>query len=97
MTCDVTLSRSRERGLAIISSRAESLGRFMASYVRLARLPRPELVAVDVRSLVQGVADPETRLPVKVSPGPALTIQADRDQLEEALINLVRNAVDATL
>jgi two-component system, NtrC family, nitrogen regulation sensor histidine kinase NtrY len=86
-----------ERGLAIISSRAESLGRFMASYARLARLPRPELGPVEVPELVQGVADLETRLRVDVVPGPALTIQADPDQLEQALINLVRNAVDATL
>jgi PAS domain S-box-containing protein len=86
-----------ERGLSIISSRAESLGRFMASYTRLARLPKPELATVDVRALVQGAADLETRLSVEVVAGPALTLQADPDQLEQALINLVRNAVDATL
>ncbi|MEX2467205.1 MAG: ATP-binding protein [Gemmatimonadota bacterium] len=86
-----------ERGLSIISSRAESLGRFMASYARLARLPKPELMPVDVRALAQGVADFETRLTVEVLAGPAVTIQADPDQLEQALINLVRNAVDATL
>ena len=86
-----------ERGLTIISNRAESLGRFMASYTRLARLPQPELGPVDVAKLVQGVADLETRLDVDVLSGPKLFIQADPDQLEQALINLVRNAVDATL
>jgi PAS domain S-box-containing protein len=85
------------RGLEVISTRAESLGRFMASYTKLARLPQPELAEVDVPALVRGVAHLETRLPVEVVGGPELGIRADPDQLEQALINLVRNAVDATL
>jgi PAS domain S-box-containing protein len=91
------LGEDAERGLSIISNRAESLGRFMASYTRLARLPKPELGPVDVAALVQGVADLETRLSVEVVPGHGVTVRADPDQLEQALINLVRNAVDATL
>lgn len=86
-----------ERGLQVISSRAESLGRFMASYAKLARLPQPELGPVRVDALVRRVADLETRLAVGVVPGPDLTVQADGDQVEQALINLVRNAVDASL
>jgi signal transduction histidine kinase len=85
------------RGLAVIGSRAESLSRFMAGYARLARLPRPTLRAVDVEEWVRRVGGFETRLPVEVRPGPKVTIQADGDQIEQALINLVRNAVDATL
>lgn len=86
-----------ERGLSIISGRAESLGRFMASYARLARLPHPEFAPVDVAELIRRVADLEMRRAVEVGSGPELTIQADSDQLEQALINLVHNAVDATL
>jgi PAS domain S-box-containing protein len=86
-----------ERGLAVISSRAEALGRFMASYAKLARLPKPELDAVRVPELVRRVAHLETRLEVEVVDGEDIVIQADPDQLEQALINLVRNAVDATL
>jgi signal transduction histidine kinase len=52
---------------------------------------------VDVRALVQRVADLETRLTVTMVAGPDLTVNADADQLEQALINIVRNAVDATL
>jgi PAS domain S-box-containing protein len=85
------------RGLQVITSRAEALGRFMASYAKLARLPQPELGSVDVPSLVKRVADLETRVNVEVLGDGALTIQADPDQLEQALINLVRNAADATL
>jgi PAS domain S-box-containing protein len=86
-----------QRGLQVISTRAEALGRFMASYAKLARLPQPELGPVDVHALVRRVAHLETRLPVEVVPGSGVTVQADADQLEQALINLVRNAVDATL
>ena len=81
----------------MISSRAETLGRFMASYARLARLPAPKLAPVPVGSLVQVVADLETRVPVEVVAGPEATCSADADQLQQALINLVRNAADATL
>ena len=86
-----------ERGLQVITSRAESLGRFMASYAKLARLPAPELAAVRIAPLVHDVADLETRLDVDVVDGDDLTLRADPDQLEQALINLVRNAVDATV
>lgn len=83
------------RGLGVVAGRAESLSRFMAAYARLARLPRPELGPVEVEEWVRHVARLETRLDVTVRPGPSLVIQADRDQLEQALINLVGNAVDA--
>lgn len=91
------LAEDVERGLQVISSRSEALGRFMASYAQLARLPAPELSRVEVASMVRRVADLETRLPVRARPGDEVTLRADPDQLEQALINLVRNAVDATL
>jgi nitrogen fixation/metabolism regulation signal transduction histidine kinase len=86
-----------ERGLGVINGRAEALGRFMASYATLARLPPPEPVDVRIAPLVRRVADLETRMAVEVIGGQDLTVRADPDQLEQALINLVRNAVDATL
>ncbi len=86
-----------DRGLEVISSRAEALGRFMASYAKLARLPEPELVPTHVAALVQGVADLETRVAVEVVGGADVTLRADADQLEQALINVLKNAVEATL
>jgi len=85
------------RGLSLIAGRAESLSRFMASYARLARLPPPRLQPLDVGSWVRRVVALERRLPVAVEPGPDLEIQADGDQLDQMLINLVDNAVDAAL
>jgi nitrogen fixation/metabolism regulation signal transduction histidine kinase len=86
-----------ERGLTVISGRADALNRFMGAYARLARLPRPQLGPLDVGEWVRRVAELEKRLPIVVIPGPPLTIQADGDQLDQALINLVGNAVDASL
>ncbi|MGD8869523.1 MAG: ATP-binding protein [Gemmatimonadales bacterium] len=85
------------QGLTVISGRSEALSRFMASYADFARLPPPTPRPVDVRSWVERVAELETRLPVEVCRGPEITIQADGDQLDQLLINLVRNAVDAAL
>lgn len=83
------------RGLDVVAGRAESLSRFMAAYARLARLPPPEPAPMDVEEWVRHVVRLETRLEVDVRPGPPVVIQADRDQLEQALINLLGNAVDA--
>jgi nitrogen fixation/metabolism regulation signal transduction histidine kinase len=83
------------RGLTVIGSRAEALTRFLNAYSSLARLPAPRFRSVDVPRLVQRIAGLETRLEVKVERGPDLVVHADPDQIEQLLINLVRNAVDA--
>jgi len=83
------------RGLAIIDRRSESLGRCMASYARLAKLPPPRLAPVEVNVWVRRVVDLEQRMPIRLSAGPLLTIQGDGDQLDQLLINLVRNGVEA--
>ena len=85
------------RGLAVISSRADSLARFVESYSKLARLPPPRLEPLKIGALVSRVARLETRLPVNVVSGPELVVQGDDVQLEQLLINLVRNAVDASM
>ena len=84
-------------GLSIIGSRSESLSRFTGAYARLAKLPRPQLASVDVAALIRHAASLESRLPVVVCPGPEPVIKGDSDQLEQLLINLLRNAVDASL
>lgn len=85
------------RGLEVIRSRCDSLNRFMQAYTRLARLPRPKIGSVELGGLIHRVVSLETRLPVVLEAGPDFTIQADADQLEQLLINLVKNAVDAAL
>jgi signal transduction histidine kinase len=84
-----------ERGLALIGERSEALSRFIGAYSRLARLPRPQPRPVAIGPLVERVAALETRVAVRVEPGPDVSLAADPDQLEQLLINLLRNAADA--
>lgn len=86
-----------ERGLEVIESRADALSRFMHAYTKLARLPAPTFSKVQIGSLVKHAAGVEARLPVEVVAGDEVSLEGDPDQLEQLLINVVRNAVDASL
>jgi two-component system, NtrC family, nitrogen regulation sensor histidine kinase NtrY len=86
-----------ERGLGIIENRAASLNRFLQAYRQLAQMPPPVLQQCSLAALVKRVAALETRADVTVIPGPDITLLADPDQLEQMLINLLRNAADAVL
>lgn len=83
------------QGLSVIGQRADSLGRFIAAYARLAKLPRPTLKPMRVEEWVRRVVSLEARLRVTITPGPDVLVSADADQMDQLLINLVRNAVDA--
>lgn len=84
-----------EKGLSIIEGRAESLNRFLQSYRQLAQMPPPKLKPVSLRSLVERVAALETRVTVEVRNAPDVMLEADPDQLEQMLINVTKNAVEA--
>jgi nitrogen fixation/metabolism regulation signal transduction histidine kinase len=84
-------------GLNVIATRADSLSRFMEAYSRLARLPPPLKEEMDVSDFVNRAANLETRLPVQRQGGPIMTIRADAGQVEQALINLLHNAAEASL
>jgi nitrogen fixation/metabolism regulation signal transduction histidine kinase len=84
-------------GLAVIGDRAEALTRFMAGYTALARLPPPNKREIEIGELVRRVARLEQRVEVVLAAAAPLPVRADPDQLEQALINLTKNAADATL
>ena len=84
-------------GLDIIGARAESLARFMHAYARLARLPQPTLAPVALAPLIERVVALEVRLPVQIRPSPELTLPCDATQLEQLVINITKNAVEAAL
>lgn len=89
------LDTDMRHGLKIIGARADSLSRFMQAYAKLARLPPPTLRPCEIRPLILRVASLEMRSKVKIGSEHELIISADEDQLEQLLINLVRNGVDA--
>ena len=84
-------------GLQIIAERSETLHRFISSYSQMTHLPKPKISEVDVETLIRRVAELETRMAVSVAIGCKVVIRADRDQLEQLLINVVANAVEASL
>ncbi|RXK55820.1 PAS domain-containing sensor histidine kinase [Oleiharenicola lentus] len=82
-------------GLEIIEARAEGLNQFMQSYARLAKLPAPNKQPCEIGPLLRRVVALETRTNVQLDPGPELTVNVDTAQLEQVIINLVKNAVEA--
>ena len=94
---DLPRAAEIQDGLNLIETRSGSLGRFLRSYAQLARLPKPQVRETDIKPLLHRVAELENRLPVKVKGREDFQVTADPDQLEQLLINIIRNAVDATL
>lgn len=86
-----------ERGLEIIETRSASLNRFLQAYRQLAQMPTPVMKRVSLRPILDRVAFLETRVPVAIAQGKDVTLTIDPDQIEQMLINLVRNAVEAVL
>ncbi len=93
---DATLHDFR-RGLGVVESRADALHRFVQSYRLLAQLPPPQFKPVTLGLLLERVVLLEQRLPVRLEAGPPVVLDADPDQLEQMFINLLANAVDASL
>lgn len=90
-----SLNRDLTRGLSVIENRAESLNRFVQAYRQLAQLPAPVLKRVPLVPLLERVVGLEIRLDVRILGAPELDLLADTDQIEQLLINLIRNAVEA--
>ena len=82
-------------GLEIIETRAEGLNQFMQSYARLAKLPAPSKQPCEIGPLLRRVVALESRADVELVPGPEMTVNLDAAQLEQVIINLVKNAVEA--
>jgi two-component system, NtrC family, nitrogen regulation sensor histidine kinase NtrY len=82
-------------GLNVVRDRTSALGRFMGAYSQLARLPAPRRQPCEIGELVRRAAKLEYRLAVVVEPGFEGLVNLDPDQIEQALINLIKNAVDA--
>ena len=82
-------------GLEIIEARAEGLNQFMQSYARLAKLPAPVRQPVELGPLLRRIVTLGTHRNVVLSGGPEITLAIDAPQIEQVIINLVKNAVEA--
>ena len=94
---DVPRAAEIQEGLNLIETRSGALGRFLRAYAQLARLPKPQTRPTQIAPLAHRIAELENRLPVNIRASEDVEVNADPDQLEQLLINVVRNAVDATL
>jgi PAS domain S-box-containing protein len=94
---DIPRAADIQDGLSLIETRSGALGRFLRAYAQLARLPKPQQQTIQIAPIAHRIAELENRLPVVVKATDDVEISADPDQLEQLLINIVRNAVDATL
>jgi two-component system nitrogen regulation sensor histidine kinase NtrY len=94
---DIPRAAEIQDGLNLIETRSGALGRFLRAYAQLAKLPKPQQRRIQVLPLATRIAELESRLPIEVRTHEDVEVDADPDQLEQLLINIVRNAVDATL
>jgi len=93
---DVPRAAEIQDGLNLIETRSGALGRFLRQYAQLAKLPKPQQRPIQILPLVHRIAELENRLPIHAQASGDMQVEADPDQLEQLLINIVRNAVDAT-
>jgi two-component system, NtrC family, nitrogen regulation sensor histidine kinase NtrY len=85
------------RGLGVVESRADSLHRFVQSYRLLAQLPPPHLKRRCAGARCWSGSCCWSSACRSARSGPPVTLDADPDQLEQMFINLLANAVDASL
>lgn len=86
------------QAIRTIHSRSEGIFRFVETYRQVTRIPIPSLEFVDVASLLSDVTrlmvSDNARIQVIAAPE-KLLIRADRGQIEQVLINLVKNGIEA--
>ncbi len=86
--------------LTIASARMDSLNRFMSGFADVVRIPPPHIADTDLAAVITDIAtllgselqQREIELSLELSPD---VVRADRHQLEQVILNLLRNAIEA--
>ena len=82
-------------GINIINERAESLTHFIASYSQLYHLPTPRKQPFPLLQLLNSLTKLFSGCVINQT-GTDISIEADKSQLEQVLINVIKNAIEAT-
>lgn len=88
--------------LQVAIDRNNNLNRFMRNFADLVKLPPPGFRAVDMNALIRRISllmsvraqQSQIKLVVKET-GPSMLIQADELQMEQAIINIVKNSMES--
>jgi two-component system nitrogen regulation sensor histidine kinase NtrY len=89
------------KGLDLIESRGQGLIHFVQNYRDVTRLPKPDFKVLNVRDMFQGIKlmfDEQLMqngIRLDIDCHPSLYINADGKLLEQVIINLVKNAIEA--
>ncbi|NKB70937.1 MAG: PAS domain S-box protein [Candidatus Latescibacteria bacterium] len=92
---DVDWEAGFAEGLEVILGRVAALDRMMAAYRGLTGLPTPQRVPVPVAQMVQAAVHQQADWVVEVVGGPPVQVLGDRGMLDQILVNLLKNAVEA--
>jgi PAS domain S-box-containing protein len=84
-----------QSGLKIIQDRATSLKHFLAGYRVLTHLPKAKLQSVNIAPVIEQLVS-LLKYPVTLSLPTKVTLMVDVAQLEQCLINLLKNAHEAS-
>jgi nitrogen fixation/metabolism regulation signal transduction histidine kinase len=93
----VDTAENLREGLNIISERAKGLSQFVDSYKQLAKLPEPQPRPVSVQQLVEKSVALFSGATIKIETKTDLLLLLDPVQFEQVLINLLKNAIEATV
>ena len=93
---DAAVKNDLREGLNIISERAIGLSQFVDSYKQLAKLPEPHIQALAIRPLIEKIRLLFNHQPIIIETETDVTLLLDPIQFEQVLINLIKNAVEAT-
>ena len=94
-TREVEYSRMQQ-GMQVIHKRSKGLLEFVENYRRITRIPAPVKEKVTLAELFNGIAEliPNDYISF-AQPAPQISIKADRTQIEQVLINIIKNAIEA--
>ncbi|WP_286746723.1 ATP-binding protein [Roseivirga sp. UBA1976] len=87
-------------GIETIESRSKGLAHFVSTYDRLTKIPKPKIAQTNIKTLINNTlklfeSEFKTRQITVETPNLTGVIQADSDLVEQVIINLIKNAIEA--